>query len=107
MPILLCPKQLGLLELPPSWTETIRQAFNEPYGVEFNAPLRVSFQMLTPSSVVVQNYNKSAVKVSYNIEKIKAKVFKDQFSGKTFTPQNGIVEIELAPRSRVWLKTAE
>ena len=34
-------------------------------------------------------------------------MFKDQFSGKTFTPQNGIVEIELAPRSRVWLKTAE
>ena len=105
--VLLCPKQLRLLELPPSWAETIRQAFNEPYGVEFNAPLRVSFQMLTPSSVVVQNYNKSAVKVSYNIEKIKAKMFKDQFSGKTFTPQNGIVEIELAPRSRVWLKTAE
>jgi hypothetical protein len=105
--VLLCPKQLGLLELPQTWAETIRRAFNEPYGVEFNAPLRVSFQILTPSSVVVQNYNKSAVKVSYNTEKIKVKMFKDAFSGKTFTSQNGNAVIELGPRSHVWLKTAE
>jgi len=105
--VLLCPKSLGLLEIPQSWVDTFRRAFNEPFAVDFEAPARVTFQMLTPGNVVIQNYNKTAVKVRYNIGNANAKAYKDHFSGKTYKAQNNNLEIELPSRSPLWLEAVK
>ncbi len=103
--VLLCPKPLGLLELPPSWADAFRYAFNKPYNIDFDAPTRVSLQILTPSSFVIQNYNKSSVKIRYGSNTLKAERLTDAFSDNNFSVKNHSVEVELPPRSRIWLKT--
>jgi hypothetical protein len=99
--VLLCPRQLGLLEVPQSWANTIRTAFNSNLNIELDAPTRVTMQTLKDGDAVIHNYNKTAVELSLTAKE-SVKYF-DILTGKDIPSENGKLKIKMAPRSRVWV----
>jgi hypothetical protein len=75
--VLLCPRPLGLMEIPKSWTSTIRAAFLTPKGLEFNAPARVSLQPYGTSGWVIHNYRREAASIDLRAAGLENKVIED------------------------------
>lgn len=101
--VLLCPRQLGLLELPKSWANSLRNAFNGDLDFTLDAPTRVSMQPLQNGDIVIHNYRQEATKIT-----LSGKNFTDFFDTinkvQLQLADNNLV-IEMKPRSRVWLKS--
>jgi hypothetical protein len=98
--VLLCPKQLGLLELPQSWANIIRSAFTKNQELELKAPTRVAMQPFG-SHVMLHNYNKEKVSVKLAIEP--SEIW-DVHSGERFSKTDGEFVFDIEPRSRRLLK---
>lgn len=86
--VLLSPRQLGMLEIPDAWANTLRQVFNFRQKINFTAPARVSLQPLANGDCVVQNYNFDAVTVSLR------------------TPALSNDAVKIPARDRVWIRAA-
>ncbi len=102
--VLLCPRPLGLMEIPESWASTLRSAFLTPMGIEFNAPTRLSLQPYGTSGWVIHNYRREAVSIDLSAAGLENSIVEDKFSGKKHQANDGHIKMELAPRSRVWLE---
>ncbi|MFA5816176.1 MAG: hypothetical protein WC865_11200 [Bacteroidales bacterium] len=100
--VLLCPRQLGLLELPKPWINTIRSAFHFGDEPVIDAPSRISMQQLTNRSFIIHNYNQENTTV--NIRLPQAAAYVDGFSGKTILAEGKEIKLEMAPRSRIWVR---
>ncbi len=101
--VLLSPRQLGLLELPRLWVNTIRATFlsqNEPI---LDAPSRVSMQQLSDQSFVIHNYNQENAVI--NVQLPLAANYIDGFSGKPIITEGKELKLTMAPRSRIWVKS--
>jgi len=98
--VLLCPRQLGLLEVPESWVNTIRGAFQQDDKPIVNAPTRVAFQALANGSFVLQNYNRE--KKTVELQLPDSGEWKDGFTGKELNSEGKTLKLEMAPRSRIW-----
>jgi len=103
--VLLCPRQIGLLELPKTWMNTIRSAFHSDGEPILDAPSRVSMQKLMDGSFVIHNYNQE--KTAVNIQNGEAIHYIDAFSGKTIPTVGKEIKLEMAPRSRIWFRKNE
>jgi hypothetical protein len=101
--VLLCPRQLGLLEVPNYWANQIRLAFHVEESVILDAPARVTFQQLADGSFVLHNYNQSKTWVEIQLPK-KAKWI-DRFTGNTLKTEGKLVKLEMTPRSRIWCES--
>jgi hypothetical protein len=99
--VLLCPRQLGLLEVPQTWANTIRSAFNSKLNIALDAPTRVSMQTLKDGSAIIHNYNKTETELTLTTG-ISVKYF-DTLSGKDIPSEGGKLKLKMAPRSRIWL----
>jgi len=93
---------LGLLELPKSWVNTIRSAFHSVDEPVIDAPSRVSMQQLSNRSFIIHNYNQENTTV--NIRLPQAAEYVDGFSGKTIPAEGKEIKLEMAPRSRIWVR---
>jgi hypothetical protein len=102
--VLLCPRPLGLMEIPESWASTLRSAFLTPMGIEFNAPARLSLQPYGTSGWVIHNYRREAVSIDLSAVGLENSIVEDKLSGKKHQANDGHIKMELAPRSRVWLE---
>ena len=100
--VLLCPRQIGLLELPRSWMNTIRSAFHPKDEPVLDAPSRVSMQQLSDHSFVIHNYNQE--KTAVNITISGAGVYSNRFTGKPIPVNGKEIRLEMEPRSRIWVK---
>ena len=100
--VLLCPRQIGLLELPRHWMDTIRSAFYTKGEAVLDAPSRVSMQQLADHSFVIQNYNQETTSVDLQIPNDGP--VKDGFTGKSIPSSGKKIHLEMAPRSRIWVK---
>src|SRR5690606_18982140 len=101
--VLLCPRQLGLLEVPNNWANTIREMFyveNEPV---IKAPARVTFQQLSDGSFVVHNYNQ--YKTMIEIQLPAESKWIDRFTGKPLETTGKLMNLEMNPRSVIWCKS--
>jgi hypothetical protein len=83
--VLLCPRPLGLVELPQSWANSIRDIFNEDLGIIMDAPTRVTMQPLQNGQVVLHNYNKSDIDLI--IHGIKEGIHINQFTNQELSTQ--------------------
>jgi hypothetical protein len=97
---LLCPRQIGLLELPESWVNKIRISFYAEGDPVIDAPSRVSFQQLSKKSFLIHNYN--GENISLHIMLPEADDYKDALSGKNISSARNNIELEMQPRSRIW-----
>ncbi|XOV94108.1 MAG: hypothetical protein ACFHWX_05260 [Bacteroidota bacterium] len=103
--VLLCPRPLGILEVPDVWVNTIRSVFNHELPVHLHASTRVTMQPLANGELIIHNYNqeKTAIKLSG----ISAPKVLDVFSGKGYDINNQTLELDINARSRVWLRPSE
>jgi len=101
--VLLCPRQLGLLELPKSWINQIRSAFYTEGNMVLDAPSRVTFQQLADGSFVVHNYNQENTTVVFgNPNRVQ---YSNGFTGQPVSGTDREIRLNMAPRSRIWFKT--
>jgi len=102
--VLLCPRPLGLMEIPESWASNLRSTFLAPLNLEFSAPVRLSLQPYGTSGWVIHNYRQEAVSIDLSAAGLENGIIEDKFSGKQFQADKGRIHMELAPRSRAWLE---
>jgi len=100
--VLLCPRQLGLLEFPKPWINTIRSAFHSVEEPVIDAPSRVSMQQLADRSFVIHNYNQENTTVT--IWLAQEADYIDGFTGKQIPSAGKEIRLEMPPRSRIWVK---
>ncbi len=100
--VLLSPRQLGILELPKAWANTIRNAFRSDDEPVIDAPTRVSVQKLSNGSLVVHNYNQSKTTVNFTFPK--GGDYFDGFTGSAIQFNGKECKLEMGPRSRIWFR---
>lgn len=100
--VLLCPRPLGLVEIPDGWTNIIRSAFNEPLKIKFEAPVRVTFQPFGDHEVMIQNYNLRPVQVRLVIED--SYEYYNGLNGSPIIKERSALKMDLPARSRIWIK---
>jgi hypothetical protein len=102
--VLLCPKPLGLLEIPKTWANTLRQAFNAPLGLELEAPVRIALQPLGTTGWALHNYDTTATQIKFVLNESNKGSIINGFTGDPIAVQNNSISLDMKPRSRVWLK---
>lgn len=100
--VLLCPRPLGLLDIPQSVANVLRRAFNEKLVIELEAPTRVTMQPLKNGDLVMHNYNKQ--EVTLNLSGIDFNGITDGFEAYELEVDNNGLTLKMKPRSRVWLR---
>ncbi|MCM4154240.1 hypothetical protein DHD05_21845 [Arenibacter sp. N53] len=98
--VLLCPRPLGLLDLPTSWANVLRNVFNEQLQIELNAPTRITMQPMENGDLILHNYNTEDVEVQMNV--LAGSGLLDAFTGQKLDTTSGTLKMK--PRSRLWLK---
>jgi hypothetical protein len=101
--VLLCPRPLGLVDLPKSWTNTIRSIFNLELGVTLEAPTRIVLQPLQNGDFVLHNYNQVEVEITMSGSDFSG--IKDAFNEQQLAIDNKSIRLSMKPRSRIWLRT--
>ena len=101
--VLLCPKELGLLEIPLKWANTIRSVFNSKLDIEINAPTRVVYQPLGESGLVLHNYNRTKEKIIIKQAGISKTELSNGFTGEKIESKNDEIVLVMEPRSRIWI----
>ena len=99
--VLLCPRPLGLLDLPQSWANVIREVFNDELSITLDAPTRVSMQPLTNGDIVLHNYNQHEIELT--LSGLDNGAFLDLFENTSLKVDNGSISLKMHPRSRIWL----
>lgn len=102
--VLLCPKQLGLLEIPREWANKVRKTFTEPLGISIDAPTRIAVQQLGSSGLIIHNFNKSEHNIIINSEMLRGKKIIDGFTNEELIIEGNTFSTNLKPRSRQWIK---
>jgi hypothetical protein len=102
---LLCPKPLGLLDLPRNAANAVRSAFNGRLGYHLDVPARVSFQPLGRAGVVLHNYGRAAAEVRL-VPGFGAS-WTDALSGQSPNQSGDTILLQLPARGRVWLRTGD
>lgn len=101
--VLLPPRQLGILEVPVTWANAIRSSFKLENDWNINAPTRVSYQRLADGSFVLHNYNREKAFVVIQLQQDTP--FVNGFTGEKLQAEGGRLKLEMAPRSRIWVKS--
>jgi len=99
--VLLCPKPLGMLQLPDEWAKIFRNVFNAPLGIHLDASVKVSLQTLGNGEVVVHSYNSDKVDVRLKLDKNQ---YINVLSKMEVPLENGDMVMNIPGRSRVWLR---
>jgi hypothetical protein len=100
--VLLCPRPLGLMEIPESWANTIRWSFNELIGIRLEAPARVSCQPFGDHEIMMQNHNPETVQARLEIED--SFDYYEVLNGSPLVKEGSALKLDLPPRSRIWIK---
>ncbi len=98
---LLAPAQIGLVELPAEWADTIREAFRDAAEPAVKAPARVTVQRLKGGSLVIHNYNQVPADVTVNFSQ--SGNYKDGFTGEKIAAGVREVKLSMKARSNIWL----
>ncbi len=101
--VLLCPKQIGLLELPSEWMSAIRSVFQKEDIPVLKASSRVTLQVLNNNSFVLHNYNQRETDVALQLRN-SGTAITDGFTGEVIPITNGTISLNMKPRSRVWVQ---
>ena len=99
--VLLCPRPLGLLDLPQSWANSLRGVFNEKLDIELDASTRVTMQPLENGNIVLHNYNQHEIEI--HLSGLQEGKWADLFQNLELIVDSGSTTIKMKPRSRVWL----
>ncbi len=100
--VLLCPRELGLLEIPEAWSNTVRRIFHQKLGIDMEGPARVTMQPLGNASLFLCNYNRAPASLRLSGPGAAGLApASDPGEGILFEKETGTVR--LPPRSHLWL----
>jgi hypothetical protein len=100
--VLLSPRNMGLLDMPRAWSNTMRQVFQGGGEVLVDAPTRVTLQPLGESGWFIQNYN--ATPADITLKGFPQGRLLDGFSGAVLLESGTELKCAIPPRSRVWVR---
>jgi hypothetical protein len=102
--VLLAPKPVAWLDLPPEWLNPIRAIFLQPLGLALEAPGRISLHLFAGGNLVFCNFNNAPVEVTLANP---AGLLTSPFTGEKYLPETGKFRIPLGKREVVWLRVGE
>jgi hypothetical protein len=102
--VLLSPKPLGLLEIPTTWANTIRNEIVSPFNFKLNAPTRIVVQPMGDSAWMFHNYNQTEIDFSFCKPSLSKVKLIDGFTGEVLSTSGDTLRLILQPRSRIWVK---
>ena len=104
--VLLSPRELGLLDLPKTWVDIVREAFNANLTIKLSAPSRVTMQPLLNGDIILYNYNKKDIELELSSNGFKSELY-NVFEDKELTLNNKVLSLQIKPRSKVWLQKSQ
>jgi hypothetical protein len=102
--VLLCPKPLGLLEIPKGWANIFHNEINSNLDFELNAPTRICVQPLGDSAWLFHNYNKTQTEFTFSKPGLSNTKLINAFTGEEIKTVGDELKLNLQPRTRVWVK---
>ncbi|NQU51364.1 MAG: hypothetical protein HQ522_02380, partial [Bacteroidetes bacterium] len=102
--VLLCPKPLGLLEMPQVWANIFHNEINEELDFELNAPTRLVVQPLGESAWLFHNYNQTKQDFVFRKPDLSNADLINAFTGELIETTGDAIKLTLQPRSRIWIK---
>lgn len=102
--VLLCPKPLGLLEIPTAWANTIRNEIVSPLNFKLNAPTRIVVQPMGDSAWMFHNYNQSKKDFVFVKPGLSEAHLINGFTGELVPANGDTLKLIMQPRSRIWVK---
>ncbi len=102
--VLLCPKPLGLLEIPTTWANIIRNEIVSPLNFKLNAPTRIVVQPMGDSAWMFHNYNQTKEDFSFSRPGLSKAKLIDGFTGEVLSTNGDMLKLSLQARSRIWVK---
>jgi hypothetical protein len=100
--VLLSPARLGMLDVPETWANTLRQVFNFRLRLTLTGPARVTLQPLENGDCVIQNYNFEPAEVSLSSSQLLGGV-KDYWD-REVEREGQMLKVTVPARDRVWLQ---
>lgn len=100
--VLLAPRQLGLLELPRHWANTLRQVMSPGFGYGLDAPARVMCQQLDGAGWVLQNHRPEPAELRLNTRQDRPLL--DVFAGAEVPVEEGVADLRIEPDARLWVR---
>jgi hypothetical protein len=104
---LLCPRRLGIAELPRQAANELRDAFTERLGWRMEAGPGVAAHPMGERGMVVVNFRFAEETVRLQAPVWHGGTLLDAWSGRIYHAGEGGVDIALPARSRVWLRDGE
>jgi hypothetical protein len=98
--VLLTPAPLGILDLPLTWANRLRNVFSAKLSITVDAPARVTVQPFGENEMMIQNYN--AIEVTVKVKTNEGRT--DVFSGNEIQAENGSLLLTIPARARIWLR---
>ena len=102
--VLLCPKPLGLLEIPETWANTIRNEIVKPLNFELLAPTRIVVQPTGNSAFMFHNYNQLKKDFVFVKPGLSETQLINGFTGDVLPTNGDTLKLSLQARSRMWVK---
>lgn len=100
--VLLSPRNLGLLNIPQPWANTLRRVFQGGGEVLADAPTRVTMQPLGESGWFIQNYNTAPAEITLKGAPLGR--LSDGFSGAVLLESGNELKYAVPPRARLWVQ---
>ncbi|MBT3382934.1 MAG: hypothetical protein HN778_08480 [Prolixibacteraceae bacterium] len=102
--VLLCPKPLGLLEIPETWSNIVRNEIVKPLNFELLAPTRIVVQPTGNSAWMFHNYNQAKKDFVFVKTGLSETQLINGFTGDILPTNGDTLKLSLQARSRMWVK---
>lgn len=102
--VLLCPKSLGLLEIPETWANILRNEIISELDFELYGRTRIVVQPTGDSAWMFHNYNQTKENFIFVKSGLSNAQLINGFTGESLSVNGDTLKLSLKPRSRVWVK---
>ncbi len=102
--VLLCPKSLGLLEIPETWANILRNEIVSELDFELYGSTRIVVQPMGNSAWMFHNYNQTKEDLVFVKSGLSEAKLINVFTGENLSITGDTLKMSLQPRSRVWVK---
>ena len=97
--VLLCPKPLGLIEMPDVWVNTIHNEINAELEFDLHASTRIVVQPIGEQAWFFHNYNKTKEEVTFSKSGLSKLKLVDGFTGDEIKTDGNVLKLTLEPIS--------
>ncbi len=102
--VLLCPKSLGLLEIPETWANILRNEIVSELDFELYGSTRIVVQPMGNSAWMFHSYNQTKEDLVFVKSGLSEAKLINVFTGENLSITGDTLKMSLQPRSRVWVK---